>query len=119
MKLQYKFIILYLAQGISLLCSIISAPIGLSYFGVEKYGLFALIWTLLTFLQMSSFGIPSSNYTAILYVMLILLFDWVKIKADLKSFCLFDNIYIQILIFWIIVFNMFGTNQVNFIYFQF
>ena len=67
MKLQYKFIILYLAQGISLLCSIISAPIGLSYFGVEKYGLFALIWTLLTFLQMSSFGIPSTikSYLAV------------------------------------------------------
>ena len=69
--------------------------------------------------MVSNFGIPSSSYNAILYVVLIIILDWIKAKANTKSYILDDNIYIQILIFWILVFHMFGTNQVNFIYFQF
>jgi len=36
MKIQNKFIILYLTQSISLSCSTIAALIGLSIFGDEK-----------------------------------------------------------------------------------
>jgi len=55
----------------------------------------------------------------LIYVTIILVMDWLKMKDQKKSTGIIDNTYIQILIFWIIVFHSFERNQLNFIYFQF
>jgi O-antigen/teichoic acid export membrane protein len=50
----------YLSTLISILIGIISVPIGLKYFGIERYGALAIIGTLITYLSVSNFGIPSA-----------------------------------------------------------
>ncbi|MCM8815693.1 MAG: hypothetical protein NC931_06935, partial [Candidatus Omnitrophica bacterium] len=39
---------------------IFSAPIGLNYFGIEKYGALAVISALLTYLSTSQIGLPTA-----------------------------------------------------------
>lgn len=49
-----------LTNIIATLIGIFSAPIGLHYFGIEKYGALAVINTLLTYLSNSQIGIPTA-----------------------------------------------------------
>ena len=50
--------LVYAHQVLQILFALISVPIALSYFGAEKYGLIAIIWTLITYLSLSNFGLP-------------------------------------------------------------
>lgn len=50
----------YLHNLISLGIGLVSIPISLTYFGVERYGALAIITTLLTYLSVTNFGIPAA-----------------------------------------------------------
>lgn len=48
----------YLYNFVSIIVGIIAVPISLKYFGSEKYGVIAIINTLITYLSITNFGIP-------------------------------------------------------------
>jgi O-antigen/teichoic acid export membrane protein len=50
----------YLFNAVNIIFGIISVPIGLKYFGVERYGALAIINTLIAYLSISNFGIPQT-----------------------------------------------------------
>lgn len=50
----------YLHQIVSLIVGIASVPIALPYFGGERYGLLAIVWTLITYLGLINFGLPTA-----------------------------------------------------------
>ena len=50
--------LVYFHQILQILIAIISVPIALSYFGNEKYGIIAIVWTLITYLGLVNFGLP-------------------------------------------------------------
>ncbi|MCM8816241.1 MAG: MATE family efflux transporter [Candidatus Omnitrophica bacterium] len=49
-----------LTNVVATIIGIFSAPIGLHYFGIEKYGALAVISTILTYLSTSQIGIPTA-----------------------------------------------------------
>ena len=53
----------YAAQGISIVIGIVSVPIGLSYFGPVRYGIWLVIISMLTYLNASQFGIGTATST--------------------------------------------------------
>tara|TARA_B100000519_G_C14254890_1_gene444487 strand:- start:1072 stop:2493 length:1422 start_codon:yes stop_codon:yes gene_type:complete len=71
-------------------------------------------------LQMvSNLTIPSENNLGLIYVMTIIILDWLIRKNERIIKLNFYRYHMMILLFWIIVFHSFEGTPVKFIYFQF